>query len=316
MDIQGKAYFSQPWFETKVKARYDEKFIYFGAYLQETSIFGTLTQRNSVVYHDNDFEIFIDVNGTTHNYKEFEVNVLNTTWNLLLNKPYRDNGHENSTRVDPKYGFDMFPHGMKSAVYVKGNPNDPSQSLHYWTVEIALPIAQLGKPKDHWRVNFSRVQWLSRVRDKKYQKIPNLAEENWVWSPQYEINMHRPEWWGYFQFFESDTTDSTLDPQWSVRYVAFSYYYAQQKYKRQHQVYSRSLQQLKRYFQDQNAFQCLHQQQLNVSTDGEYFTSQIQCKHSPWVAKIRQDGYILVSTLSSTSAASTAPATPESAATT
>lgn len=35
---------------------------------------------SSVIYQDNDFEIFVDPAGTTHFYKEYEMNALNTTW--------------------------------------------------------------------------------------------------------------------------------------------------------------------------------------------------------------------------------------------
>lgn len=38
------------------------------------------------VFNDNDFEVFIDPDGSTHYYKEFEINALNTTWDLELNK--------------------------------------------------------------------------------------------------------------------------------------------------------------------------------------------------------------------------------------
>ena len=32
-----------------------------------------------VIFHDNDFEIFVDADGSNHNYKEFEMNALNQT---------------------------------------------------------------------------------------------------------------------------------------------------------------------------------------------------------------------------------------------
>ena len=45
------------------------------------------------MFDDNDFEVFVDPDGSTHNYKEFEINARNTTWSLMLNKPYIDSGH-------------------------------------------------------------------------------------------------------------------------------------------------------------------------------------------------------------------------------
>ena len=50
------------------------------------------TKKNQVIFHDNDFEVFIDPDGDNHNYYEFEMNALNTMWELTLVKPYRDGG--------------------------------------------------------------------------------------------------------------------------------------------------------------------------------------------------------------------------------
>ncbi len=47
-------------------------------------------------------------------------------------------------------------------------------------------------------MNFSRVEWRSRPQSRpKTEK-----EDNWVWSPQGVIDMHRPEHWGYVRFAE------------------------------------------------------------------------------------------------------------------
>jgi hypothetical protein len=49
-------------------------------------------------------------------------------------------------------------------------------------------------------MNFSRVEWQLRVRDGRYEKVPDTKEDNWVWSPQGVINMHIPEKWGTVRF--------------------------------------------------------------------------------------------------------------------
>jgi len=48
-----------------------------------------------------------------------------------------------------------------------------------------------------WRIDFSRVEWLVDIIDGKYRKIPRemRPEDNWVWSPQGVIDMHRPATW-------------------------------------------------------------------------------------------------------------------------
>ena len=53
---------------------------------------------------------------------------------------------------------------------------------------------------DTWRVNFSRVEWQIRHDGRRYEKVRNTPEDNWVWSPQGLINMHVPEHWGYVKF--------------------------------------------------------------------------------------------------------------------
>ena len=44
--------------------------------MEEPDLWGTLTARDSVIFHDNDFEVFIDPDGDTHAYYELEVNAL------------------------------------------------------------------------------------------------------------------------------------------------------------------------------------------------------------------------------------------------
>lgn len=52
-----------------------------------------------------------------------------------------------------------------------------------------------------WRINFSRVQWQATwdPASRQYTKVPGTREDNWVWSPQWEVAMHKPELWGYVQ---------------------------------------------------------------------------------------------------------------------
>ncbi|TMW64954.1 hypothetical protein Poli38472_009121 [Pythium oligandrum] len=313
LDIQGRRHWSQPWFTTQVKMRYDDTMLYIGAYLEETAIWANETKRNSVVFHDNDFEVFVDPDGTTHNYKEIEVNALNTTWNLWLNKPYRNGGHENSTRVDPAHGFDMFGHGFESAVHVDGAVNDATQRLHYWTVEMALPLAQLAlhtqqektmppQPNTHWRINFSRVEWQVRVRDgHSYEKIPGIPESNWVWSPQYAIDMHMPENWGYVVFEgreqtpPSDNPEPYFDPEWSHRFVAFQVYYAQAAYYKLHGYYALSWSgEVQALVPEPSSIKCIHSVDIRASSKGQMYTAQVVRIHDTRVAIIRSDGFITV----------------------
>ena len=177
-------------------------FLYIGAELAEPHVWATLTTRDSVVYHDNDFEVFIDPEGDERDYIEIEINAFNTIFDLLLKNTYLRGG--------PAI-HDWNVKNLRSAVYVNGTLNDPSDFDRGWSVELAIPwknfniSTQRSAPpeqNDIWRMNFSRVQWKHIVLSGRYQKIPNMPEENSVWSPQGEINMHIPHRWGYVLFVD------------------------------------------------------------------------------------------------------------------
>jgi hypothetical protein len=153
-----------------------------------------------VIFHDNDFEVFIDPNGDRNEYYEFEINALNTGWDLFLPKPYRDGGKAQNS-------WDIV--GLKTAVHINGTLNDPSDQDKGWSVELALPWKALAEyahkaappnDGDEWRVNFSRVEWQHEIVAGKYRKVANTKEDNWVWSPQGVVDMHRPEMWGKVRF--------------------------------------------------------------------------------------------------------------------
>lgn len=199
VDIEGDMQ-PKPRFRTRAKMLWDDEYFYFAAQLDEPHIWGTITDRDAVIFQDNDFEVFIDPNGDTEEYYEFEMNALNTGWDLFLDKKYKAGGKaDNSWNID----------GLKTAVHVEGTLNDASDEDQFWSVEIAIPWKALEKyahrpcpPElgDRWRVNFSRVEWQVEVKNGMYIKVPNRREDNWVWSPQGIIDMHEPGTWGFVEF--------------------------------------------------------------------------------------------------------------------
>jgi len=197
VDIEGAAK-PAPRFGTRVKMLWDENYFYIAAELEEPNVWATLTQHDAVIFKDNDFEVFWNPSGDSRNYFEFEINALNTSWDLFLPKPYLQHGKADNSWEIP---------GLKSAIAVDGTINRPGDKDRGWTVELAFPWSAFhersgfGRPKngDQWRVNFSRVEWKTEVVDGRYRKLPG-REDNWVWSPQGVINMHLPEKWGYVGF--------------------------------------------------------------------------------------------------------------------
>jgi len=205
-DIEGPAK-PAPRYRTRVQMLWDDLYFYIGAYFEEPHVWATLTERDSIIFQDNDFEVFIDPDGDTHAYYELEMNALNTVWDLLLIKPYRDGG-------PAVHSWDI--QGLKTGVRIMGTLNDPSDTDRAWTAEVAIPFAVLkecipGKPErpaagDQWRVNFSRVEYRLDIENGVYAKARDagtgqpLPEDNWTWTPQGLINIHYPEMWGYVQF--------------------------------------------------------------------------------------------------------------------
>ena len=90
-DISGPD-FPTPRFRTRVKMCWDDENLYIGALLEGSEIWAAITKRDSVMYYDNDFEVFMDPSSSGHNYMELEMNALNTQWDLMLTQPYRDGG--------------------------------------------------------------------------------------------------------------------------------------------------------------------------------------------------------------------------------
>lgn len=235
VDIEGSLR-PKPRFRTMVKMLWDDDYLYFGAYLEEPQIWATLTERDSIIYQDNDFEVFIDPDGDTHDYYELEMNALNTVWDLFLVKPYRDGG-------PAIHAWDIS--GLKTAVKTSGTINDPSDMDKAWMVEIAMPWEILKeavvpksapKPGDQWRVNFSRVEYRMTEKDGAYVKAVDAAsgrtlpEDNWVWSPMGLVNIHYPEMWGTVQFSgktagqgrESFAKNPAEAAKWALRKVYYA----------------------------------------------------------------------------------------------
>ena len=247
VDIEGDKR-PEPLYRTRVKILWDDDYLYIAAELEEPHIWATYTERNSVIFHENNFEVFIDPNGDTHTYYEYEVNALGTEWDLLLTKPYRDGGIPVSA---------WYIRGLKKGIHLKGTINDPSDIDTLWRVELAFPWDILKEcapgrrkplPSEQWRINFSRVQWNLDIVDGEYVKRTDpetgrdLPEYNWVWSPQGVIDMHRPEFWGYVQF--SDITagegkeEFVKDPDEFVKFALRELYYRQLSFKNAHGRYA------------------------------------------------------------------------------
>ncbi|WP_051359759.1 carbohydrate-binding family 9-like protein [Adhaeribacter aquaticus] len=249
IDIEGSLK-PAPRLETKVKMLWSDSCLYIAAELKEPHVWASLQKHDAIVFHDNDFEIFIDPDNNTHQYFEIEVNALNTIFDLFMAKPYRN-------KSSAMIGWNT--EGLRSAVQIQGTLNNPTDTDKGWTVEMAIPFqavslgnsASIPTEGTLWRLNFSRVEWDTSIENGRYviktnAKGKKLPEHNWVWSPQGVINMHFPERWGYLQFSKkaSGTVSFALPYSEKQKEFLWAIYYQQKKHYQQHKRYAPSLSEL------------------------------------------------------------------------
>jgi hypothetical protein len=239
VDIEGDMRPS-PRFRTRAKMLWDETHCYLALDMEEPDIWGTLTERDAIIYNDNDVELFIDPDGDTHAYYELEVNPLGTIFDLMLIQPYRDGG-------PPIIAWDVA--GLRMGIDIRGTLNHPGDRDEGWTVEMGIPWRILREaapgrrpPKagEQWRVNFSRVEWQCEAKNGSYSRRINpatgkpAASDNWVWSPQGAIDIHMPERWGYVQFSGiasgAGTEAFVEDPNERVKWALRRLYYRQRRF--------------------------------------------------------------------------------------
>lgn len=282
-------------YSTKVKMVWDDDYFYIGAEMIEPHIWATLTDHDDIIFTDHAFEIFMDPDGDTHNYGEIEMNAFETIWDLILTKPYRDNGEAvNSWHID----------GLKKAVKIYGTINNPSDEDERWTVEMAIPWNEMKEIKsdgetpengEQWRVNFLRVNWQLDITNNTYEPKISLVTNrrvsafNWVWAVTGNAGLHVPERWGFVQFSDKQagTDQFSGNPNDEVKWALRQVYYRQKAFMEEYQEYAASADQL---------------QLENLTVDGLTFAPEISLIDGAWQARqeafndktayIRQDGKV------------------------
>eukprot|EP00946_MAST-07B_sp_MAST-7B-sp1_P000146 g146.t1 len=151
--------------QAEVAALWDDQYFYVGARLRDPIIYATVPVGHngaSVPYVDNDFEVFIDPSGTTQFYKEFEMNVLNATYDVNWGVPDDfsldcDSSANHSVPYLPTCvntsshfysgNWTMFNSnntddgGLKAATHTYSTfGSDKPNATGVWTVEVAFPI--------------------------------------------------------------------------------------------------------------------------------------------------------------------------------
>ena len=206
------------WFDTHVALLWDDQHLYFGFEAEETDVWGTLLERDSKIYEENDLEIFLAGKDA---YYEFEISANNAIYEVFwiwqdihrpggpyFGRPEFDPAAQRTMVLDgvgghvhprgKRWGFlDWDCPGLRHAVAVDGTLNRRDDVDRGWSAEIAIPWSSLSlladgrslppEDGDVWRIDCSR-----------FQKIGRNGEEldpcaGWTWNVHGHYDSHIPE---------------------------------------------------------------------------------------------------------------------------
>ncbi len=252
-DIEGKPE-KKPATISRFKLLWDNHNLYVYCRFDEEHIWATLKDHDQSIFQDNAFEMFIDPDGDTHNYIEFQINAFAAIWDLMLNKPPR-NGGPSITDWDIK--------GLKKAVFIDGTLNNPSDKDKYWGIELAVPLRtfryggnnSMPKIGSTWKMNITRVYREVEIKDGAYVKKMNtngrpVQPGYSCWSVPGLVNFHYPERWGIVRFADENETNYqfvNVEAE-RIKLTVWKYYYLMQEYRAKNGKYPTDFALLEKHF--------------------------------------------------------------------
>jgi hypothetical protein len=215
--------------DTRAAVLWDDDYLYVGYWVEEPFVAATLTERDSLVWTENDIELFV---AGHDGYYELEINPLGTIYEaaFLWEDAYMRGGYDKRLEFSrdadgfkpwngvgftthprgPRLGFFKWDlPGLRSGVSVDGTVNDNSDRDRGWTAEIALPWSSLDwlakgdgrtvppRDGDTWRMDFSRFNQYKEA-------APANDSGGWAWNAHGVWDSHIPELFPYIEF--SDKT--------------------------------------------------------------------------------------------------------------
>ena len=206
------------WFDTRVALLWDDDNLYFGFKAEETDVWGTLTERDSKIYEENDLEIFV---AGKNAYYEFEINALNVIYEVFWiwkdvhqpggpywGRPEFDPATQRTMVLEgvgghvhergERWGFlDWDLPGLRHGVHVDGTLNKRDDIDRGWSAEIAIPWRGLEliadgrslppRDGDVWRIDCSRFEKIGKNTEVLDPCI------GWTWNRHGHYDSHIPE---------------------------------------------------------------------------------------------------------------------------
>lgn len=197
---------------TWVKTAHDGSVLRVLFHCEDSEVWATHTERDSLLYEEEVVEVFLDPEGDLEAYFEIQVNPLNAVLDLALRR----------SRAGLKRNFAWQCEGLRTAVrlhfapppesavetgaaspqtwqcvlvndFASVQPPDLAWAIA-WSAELAIPFASVSAlpPKPEWRINFFRID-----RPKHPAGTPRELS---AWSPTLAPNFHVPEKFGTVKF--------------------------------------------------------------------------------------------------------------------
>lgn len=212
------------WFDTRAAMLWDDENLYVKFWGESPCIEARKTERDSLVFLESDFELFIDGGDA---YYEFEINAANTVYEVFFvwKDAYGkfDQEEFSLTRRDAlSFGGDAdrsggtfwrgthprgtrwafldydFP-GLETKVEIDGHLNDRMKLSRGWSAEARFPWAGMKhlaagralppKDGDIWRFFFGRFE---KLHAGGREVEPHPA---WCWTPHGVYDTHQPDRW-------------------------------------------------------------------------------------------------------------------------
>lgn len=222
-------------YDTKSAMLWNNTHLYFAFEAEEPFVEAKLTERDSIIFQENDLEIFIDGGDC---YYELEVNAANTIYEVFFiwRDAYLKNKKFNIPQFDVhqdqaytfggdydrtpdsfwkgthprgiRYAFTNFDlPGLQTAVNIEGTLNDNTKIDKGWSLEIGMPWSSLkllanGRSLpplngDIWNMFLGRFQKLI-VGGKEVQPHPAM-----VLTSHGKYDTHLPEKWSKIEFIDN-----------------------------------------------------------------------------------------------------------------
>jgi hypothetical protein len=228
-------------YESRAAVLWDDAALYVGFWVEEPLIAGRQTERDSLVFLDNDVEVFIDGGDT---YYEFEINALGTVYEVFFiwRDAYTRGGRFDVPEFDVhardavtfggnydrtgrhfwrgthprglRWAFlDWDMPGLRTAVQLHTRFDQDGAERRGWTVELAFPWAGMAwlangrslppQDGDEWRLFIGR-----------YQQVHLSGADHtvgWAWHPVGSADNHLPERFTPIRFSATNVADAAQE---------------------------------------------------------------------------------------------------------